>query len=290
MRPGGQDDIDTARDDAHVGTLRGRTLLLALVLAAAALLVLRAPLDVLALVTRTSPPLAETDQASLAIVGDDVTGQRDVAVGVAASTGPGGTEGRWGTPASRPTTELVLQELRGGWRVESGVEEAAALAVVAAHAWIDARSTGDTARRGALGAGAGGAIVIVEAIERPGSQHGVVTLVVASGDALHRLAVPVTFGAAGAAIAGAPWPLPAPRLENQPLESTPIGDEELLVAARRAIASIGIDEERMIALEVTDGWPFIARLDDDTDGHPWLRWHVDRFVVAGLPLDAVREE
>jgi hypothetical protein len=268
--------------------MRRGALLLALTLAVAALLVLRSPLDVLALVARTPATLAETGPASLAIVADDVAVGRDVTTGVAASTDPGGPDGRWGAPAPRPTTELLLEERRGGWRVESGVEEAAALAVIAAHAWVDTRSTGDAAQRGAPGAGAEGAIVIVEAIEQPGPLHAVVTLLVAAGAELHRLAVPVTIRADGATLAGAPWPLPAPRLETQPLAGTPIGDEELLAAARRAIASVGIDEERLVALEVTDGWPFIARLDD-TDGHLWLRWHVDRFVITGLPLNAVRD-
>ena len=263
--------------------------------------VLRSPLDVLALLTPRATDPGEQDAHSMSRVEGDVATRSDVEAGGTPATdaGPGTAQaapdstqehadghadGRWGAPGSRPTASLFLEELRGGWRVESGIDEATALAVVAGHAWA--------ARRGLVTrgpGGSGGAIVTVEAVERPGALHGVVTLLIASESplVLTRLAVPVHLTPGGPAVAGAPWPLPSPTLTDRPLPGTPIGDEQLLAAARQALERIGIPGERMVALETTDGWPFIARLDDDTDGHPWLRWHVDRFVVAGLPLDAV---
>jgi len=291
--------VRSSRDaDRSPAATRPRALLLALALLTLAVLVLRSPLDVLALATGRTPSLAVPTTDGIATVPDSVPLGRDEGTGgdesgervhAAGSLDPVESEGRWGTPASRPTTELVLTELRGGRRVESGVEEAAALAVIAGHAWADAQGLRGTAQDRGAGSGAGGPIVVVEAIEQPGAMHAVVTLVVASSDRLRRIAVPFTLGSDGPRLAGAPWRLPAPRLELQPIEGTAIGDDELLAAARRAVASIGIDPERLTALEVTDGWPFIARLDDEADGHPWLRWHVDRFVVTGLPLQAVRD-
>ena len=178
----------------------------------------------------------------------------------------------------------MLEELRGGWRLEGGVEEAAALAVVAAHAWAEADgSLGDASRA------AKGAIVVVEAVEQPGAHHAVITLLVSVDSELRRIAVPVHVGPDGAAIAGAPWSLPAPTMRVEPVEGTAIWDAELIGAARRALTAVGIDGDRLRALEVTDGWPFIARLEDATEGDPWLRWHVDRFVVTGLPLRAAKD-
>jgi hypothetical protein len=275
----------------------GRRIVLVLLLVLSAAVVLRAPVDLLAALAPAgragaspgSDPSA--DPRAVASVDRDVAGREDGRGGEGSGgpaspapipAGPG--EGRWGGPVARPTTGLVLEELRGGWRVESGVEEAAALAVLAAHAWAAEHGV---ERQGP--GGDGGAIVTVEAVERPGALHGVVTLLVAGDTRLHRIAVPVRFSPDGPALAGAPWSLPAPSLRAEPLVGVAIGDAELIEAARAALVRIGIDGARLVALEVTDGWPFIARLEDATGGHPWLRWHVDRFVVTGLPLDAVRE-
>jgi hypothetical protein len=279
----------------------GRRTVLAVMLAALAVLVIRAPLDVLAVLAPTMSTRSHSsgDMTSSASVASVDTGIGSVrardAEGV--SSGEEGdaivrapddaARGRFDTPATRPTTALVIEELRGGWRVESSVEEAASLAVIVGHIWA---ATG-----GAVPTAPGstpGAIVAVEAIERPGAHHAVVTLLVAAAGStaplLHRIAVPVLLATDGPVIASAPWVLPAPTLRTTDLRGSPIGDVELLAAARRALESVDIAGERLVALEVTDGWPFIARLDDDADGHPWLRWHVDRFVVSGLPLDAGR--
>lgn len=278
-----------------------RGLVLAVALAVLTVLILRSPTDVLTLLAPTpSTRAVPTDDATSP--GPDAGDDADVGsvrardAGAVASGEEGdaivrapddAAQGRFGTPATRPTTALVIEELRGGWRVESGVEEAAALAVIVGHTWA--------ATSGAVPAIPGapqGSIVTVEAVERPGAHHAVVTLLVAAAGGgapeLHRIAVPVLLDAHGPTIAGAPWVLPAPTLRTSDLEGSAIGDAELIAAAHRALEGVGIPGERMVALEVTDGWPFIARLDDDAQGHPWLRWHVDRFVVAGLPLDAGR--
>ena len=268
-----------------------RRLIVAVALTAIAVLVLRAPMDVLAALSPTTLATGsgESDAAGVGSVrARDAGGVASGEEGDAVVRAPDDTsQGRFGTPAPRPTTALVIEELRGGWRVGSGVEEAAALAVVAGHAWAATRGTVPAAPGASQGA-----IVTVEAVERPGAHHAVVTLLVAAAGGgapqLHRIAVPVLLDVDGPTIAGAPWVLPTPTLRISELEGSAIGDAELIAGARRALEGVGIPGERMVALEVTDGWPFIARLDDDAQGHPWLRWHVDRFVVAGLPLDAGR--
>lgn len=196
--------------------------------------------------------------------------------------------------------DIRLQEIRGGWRLEAGVEEAAALAVLAGHAWARALPVLDASARGVPSspAGRGEPMVVVEAVERPGPFAAVVTLLVApygpaddlaalltagSGD-LFRLAVPVLIGSEGATLAGTPWTLPPPSPSVRPLDLTEVTDPDLVRSARRALESVGMDGERLVALEATEGWPFIARLDGAPNGDPWLRWHLDRFVVAGIPL------
>jgi hypothetical protein len=273
--------------------------LVPLMIGALALLVLRSPTDVVTVFAPratdvTAPVEISSEGSTVASVrARDAGGvafpeEVDAVVRGSRDLTQDAPAGRFGTPASRPTSALLLEELRGGWRLESGVEEAAALAVVAAHTWA---VTSGAAH--ASSGPSGGAIVTVEAIDRPGAHHAVVTLLVAAPAAatydLHRIAVPVLLDADGPTIAGAPWALPAPTMRTSSVAGGAIGDVELIAAARRALEDVGIPGERLVALEVTDGWPFIARLEDDAGGHPWLRWHVDRFVVAGLPLDAARK-
>jgi hypothetical protein len=198
------------------------------------------------------------------------------------------TAGRWGNAPDRPGgIGLLLEEFRGGWRVEGGNEEAAALAVIAAHAWADVHRRPSVTAPGSADVKATGTIVAVEAVERPGAHHAVVTVLVApdgAAGALHRIAIPLEMGRAGPSLAGAPWHLPAPAIGSTPLVGTPIADPELITSARRALDTAGLPGDRLVTLEATEGWPFIARLDDEDAAHPWLRWHLDRFVVAGLPL------
>lgn len=270
---------------------RRRRIVAALLAIAVVAVVLRSPSTVLTMLdASTHGELPVTDHHSVGNVPDGVTDRADAGHGLTSAPDPatsGDTpDGRWGASPIRPGgLGVTVEELRGGWRVEAGAEEAAALAVVAAHAWADGRDASMSGAASGVGAGArAGAIVAVEAVERPGALHAVVTLLVAEGRELHRIAVPIAFGADGPAVAGTPWPLPAPIAATAPLAGTAIGDPELMAAARRALDAVGIPGERLVALEATEGWPFIARLDDDAEGHPWLRWHLDRFVVSGLPL------
>ena len=222
--------------------------------------------------------------------------------------------GRASEPGQSSPGGVWLHEVRGGWRIEPGVEEAAALAVLVGHAWAAALSPDPSVAQDASGrlVERGGTVVVVEAVERPGPLAAVVTLLVApwgvTDDEAHadaeggpgivpvqrilRLGVPVVLSDTGASLAGEPWSLPGPTLGIRPLTSTTLTDPDLLASARRALEGVGIDGGRLVALEATEGWPFIARLaeagtaeeNDGATGDPWLRWHLDRFVIAGLPL------
>ena len=265
----------------------GRLPLVIVAITVLMLLVLRSPADVLGALTPGAPRSSATDDATAgamlgsvpaaAVASGDRNGESD---GGPTSEDVGDVtsdRGRWGVPAPRPTTGVVVEELRGPWRIEPGIEEAVALAVVAAHRWATEAVAGAEAR------GGGGVIVTVEAVERPGAHHAVVTLLIAVPDGLHRIAQPVRLDTHSPALAGPPWRLPAPELRVIAIEGIAIGDAELVAAAERALTRAGLAGERLSSLEATDGWPFIARLDDTDD--VWLRWHVDRFVVPGLPLD-----
>ena len=181
-----------------------------------------------------------------------------------------------------PPADLRLVELRGGWRDREDLATAVALAVLVGTAHADA---------------VGGTHVAVEAVEQPGPDAAVVTLLVAprrpaDPDAPRtvRLAVPVRTGAGGVRVAGDPWTLPGPRLDPDPPTGRPVTDPALVEAATAALTSAGFDASGPVALEATDAWPFIARLDGGTAATGptvvWLRWHLDRFVVAGLPLQS----
>jgi len=212
--------------------------------------------------------------------------------GTPPGTGPDGPPG------------LLIQELRGDWRIAAGSEEAAALAVLAAHAWARdiAAATPPTSRADVP---RGPAAISLEAVERPGPSAAVVTILIdLDGDlgaarraagidpGVVRLAFPIDLSAGVPGLAGTPWRLPSPGLEPHAIRTRPITDERLIASARRALDAVGLDGEAMVALEGTDGWPFIARLNDTASspggpapaGDPWLRWHLDRFVVTGVPL------
>ena len=189
---------------------------------------------------------------------------------------------RVGTPPGAATSaDLRLVELRGGWRDREDLATAVALAVLVGTAHADTT----------LGAGAR---VAVEAVEQPGPDAAVVTLLVAPARAEDadapravRLAVPVRTGAGGVRVAGNPWTLPGPRLDPDPPAGDAVTDADLLEAAADALARAGIGAD-LASLETTDAWPFVARLDGGPGGSGsttvWLRWHLDRFVVSGLPL------
>lgn len=186
---------------------------------------------------------------------------------------------------SAPTADLRLVELRGGWRDAEDLATAVALAALVGAAHVD--GGGDHAR------------VAVEAVEQPGPDAAVVTLLVAPGDTADpdapravRLAVPVRTGAGGVRVGGTPWRLPGPRLDPDPPPGRPVTDPALLESAAAALGGAGFDASALASLAATDGWPFVARLDGAAGGagtaapplEVWLRWHLDRFVVTGLPL------
>jgi hypothetical protein len=203
----------------------------------------------------------------------------------------------------------TLTELRGAWRVTAGIEEAAALATVLARRHLERDD--DEQRPGPTGDARPVQVVdvAVEAIERPADDLAVVTVLAvvldpvgATDDAalvptgahrrgrLVRLAVPLRVDAEGARSAGAPWTLPAPTLRDDPPAGRPLEDPAARAAARAALDAAGLGGAELVRLERTGSWPVLAHLTT-SDGATtrsivvWLRWHLDRFVVAGMPLD-----
>lgn len=199
------------------------------------------------------------------------------------------------TGVSDPYADLELTEIRGRWRVEPGIEEAASLAVVVARAWLTGLdpvlevsgidpppSTGYAEH------------LVVEAVEHPARDAAVVTVVgvVLDGDDLdasvRRIAVPIVLRHDGARVSGDPWELPPPTLEPVELEHAPVEDADQLLAAADALRTAGLDEVTLVALHDTDGWPVVAEVKatDDADDTTtvWLRRHLDGFVVSGTTL------
>lgn len=217
------------------------------------------------------------------------------APGPAPGTAPGAAPGPPAEPGGASGPRLV--EVRGGWRDGEDLGTAVALAVLVA---------GTHAAGDAAGDAAGAGPVAVEAVEQPGPGAAVVTLLVGPADAApdgdgairtRRLAVPVRLGPEGVRVAGTPWWLPGPRLDAAVPAGRPLADPVLREAADAALAAAGSPlAGTPFELEATDGWPFLVRPGDDgrpdagadgeEGGRPavWLRWHLDRFVVAGLPL------
>lgn len=209
------------------------------------------------------------------------------------------------TPGPEDAPPLRLTEVRGGWRLTGGTEEAAALGLLLA--------------RTHLAREAGVVDVALEAVERPAGDLAVVTVLalvvprtpapassgaddpalpgtrddpepIGGRERLVRLAVPVAVDAGGARPAGTPWPLPAPDGGSAAPSGRPIEDPATLDAARAALTSAGLDGAALVRLERTASWPVLAHLTPsdgrtDTVRTVWLRWHLDRFVVAGVPLD-----
>jgi hypothetical protein len=250
-----------------------------LLLVILAVSVVRSPAEFLARVTSEGPIAAERIRVSAPPGGSDTDGTQDARGAREAGPGVPAQDG----PARPVLDGLVLREVRGGWRVAPGVEEAAALALLVGHAWRPASPAG--------GDDVGGTsqlrIVVIEAVEQPGPGAAVITLLIApegltGGATVHRVAVPVLIGEDGAALGGSPWELPPPVHGRRELSGAATDDPDLLRSARLALDAVGLDGSSLIALEATDGWPFIARTV--AGPHPWLRWHVDRFVVTGLPL------
>jgi hypothetical protein len=282
---------------AAIGATRRRWIrpVIALVMLLLVLSALRSPQAVLAWLDRGAggPPVDPADQRAATPTG--------AAAVDPATTQPPFPPARTGLDDQRG---LQVQEVRGDWRIAAGSEEAAALAILAANAW--ARDLVATAPLGSqAGAARGPATIALEAVERPGPSAAIVTVLIdldgdlgaarrAAGTDLGvlRLAFPIDLSAGVAAIAGPPWRLADPGLQPKVLQTRPVTDARLIASARRALDSVGLDGEAMVGLDSTDGWAFIARLHDTDSrvmgraptGDPWLRWHLDRFVVTGVPL------
>ena len=220
----------------------------------------------------------------------------------AATTGapPPTTDPGVGEVPEPPAVTLELEELRGRWRVAPGSEEAAALAVVIARAWLtglgprlelDAASPDPTSYAEHL---------VVEAVEHPSARTTVVTLLALllldpeDADAaveVRRLAVPLSTDGGAPRSAGAPWPLPGPTLAPAEVDLRPLDDPAAALAADTALAVAGLGELAVTELQTADGWPVVARASDGEREHTiWLRPHLDGFAVAGSTLAGATEE
>lgn len=198
--------------------------------------------------------------------------------------------------ATSPPAPTVLDavEIRGRWRMEPGVEEAASLGLVVARAAL----TGIAPVLAIEGIEAAGSDryaehLIVEAVEHTGSDAMTVTvlaIVLTTGDELAaevvRLAVPVTLDGDGAHPAGAPWQLPAPTLTPRPPELDPLDDPDTELRAAEALAAAGLEELELTSVLAAEHGPAVAVASSADGGQQtvWLRRHLDGFVVAGTPL------
>jgi hypothetical protein len=194
-----------------------------------------------------------------------------------------------------PADDVLLLEQRGRWRVEAGAEEAAALAVVVARAWLtDHEPHLAIADVQPPGVGRYAEHLVVEAVEATAPELTVVTLLAVLLDGhdeltttVRRLAVPIALGVLGARPAGSPWWLPGPTLSPTPPETQPIEDVDALLAAAAALEAVGYEEVTVGGLEDLGGTAVIAAVTARTpegesiEGPVVLRHHVDRYVVAG---------
>jgi len=189
---------------------------------------------------------------------------------------------------------LILEELRGQWRVAPGEEEAVSLALTVARASL----TGIGPRLDLAGIEPDPTTyaehLFVEAVERPSSDAAVVTvLAVVLVDEppgqtrmeLRRLAVPIAMTADGPRPVSAPWPLRAPDLTPFEPVLEPVTDEAMEAAAASALAAAGLGDHTIESLETAPGWPVVARLSGgDGPRTVWLRHHVGGLVVSGTTL------
>jgi hypothetical protein len=202
-----------------------------------------------------------------------------------------------GLPAvdAGPADEVLLLEQRGRWRVAPGAEEAAALAVVVARAWLtDHEPHLAIADVQPPEVGRYAEHLVVEAVEATAPELTVVTLLAVLLDGhdeltttVRRLAVPIALDAVGARPAGSPWWLPGPTLSPAPPATQPIEDVDDLLAAATALEAAGYEDVTVGGLEDLGGTAVIAAVTARTpegepiDGPMVLRRHVDRYVVAG---------
>ncbi|MBS3942129.1 MAG: hypothetical protein KG028_14310 [Actinobacteria bacterium] len=205
-------------------------------------------------------------------------------------------------PVEQPSPEangdtLVAETWQGGWREFPGDGATVAVAAAVARAWLTGLAPVlDVAGVTPDDATGYAEHLTVEAIERPGPGAAVVTfsaVVLDGGDPatarLRRVAVPVDERAVDPRPAGAPWELKGLDLTpTAPDVADELGDEHW-PAAEAALRAGGFVDAELHGLQRTTAWPVLAAISTPTPDGPrhqvvWLRRHLDRFVVAGLPL------
>lgn len=147
----------------------------------------------------------------------------------------------------------------------------------------------------------------VEAVDYPGMGAAVASVLAvvlpAQGDEwldarLVRVAVPLRIRAGQVLPAGSPWLLPPPILAAEPLELTPVEDDELVAAAGLVIVETYPDVVEFHGLFATESWPYVAdvTMADPLDGatrrvHIWMRPSASGMSIAGWfqnPPESVR--
>lgn len=206
-------------------------------------------------------------------------------------------------PAIDPDAEVLWAlEHPTSYRLRPGPEEAAALAVAVARAWLTGlEPTLEVDGIAAPDAGRYAEHLVVEAVEPVGGDATVVTLLAVlltpaaehqdtGGIELRRLAVPVATTREGTRPAGTPWWLPEPTMAVlRPSLDAPLGAEErqeaLLALERVGFAEVALDELHAVGPTVAVA-AVRARTPggEQVDGEVWLRRHLHGFAVTGAPL------
>lgn len=311
------DWLDPADDDEAAGNRRIRPRLIVLAslpwLLVAALLVLPGRLGLAEDPTEPSADVAPDDAATQAVATEDVTTEasdpptaeghhaHDPPGDVGPSGGdlpvavPDDTGGEDGPVSGGEVVTLEGVEHRGRWRVEPGVEEAVALAVLAGRAWLTGvEPVLSFDELGPQATGGYAEHLVVEAVEQPAPDAVVVTLVAVvldttaptSSPAIRRIAVPLALTGDGPRFAGQPWELSPPVVEAVVLPREETDDTRELAAARAALGAAGLEDHELVGLHHTSSWPVVAQVTTgaDTTSEIWLRRHLDGFVVAGTTL------
>ncbi|HSK25145.1 MAG TPA: hypothetical protein VK906_18305 [Egicoccus sp.] len=228
---------------------------------------------------------------------DDLGAPPDATEAAGGETAGGETAGEPPSVDAAPEDGLVAETWQVGWREYPGDGATGAVAAAVARAWltgldpllaVEGISPDDHSSYAEH--------LTVEAIERPGPGAAVVTfsaVVLEGGEPtaarLRRVAVPVDEHDHDPRPAGAPWELPGLDLTPAlPVAADDLGTEHW-PAAEAALRAAGFADAELRGLQRTTSWPVLAAIRTDTPDGPrdqvvWLRRHLDRFVVAGLPL------